>query len=60
MLYNLHIPHLTHDVAHLVVAIAAVVLIIGLAVLVEYFVFNSAYLDPLHSTRQMIMTPFAR
>jgi hypothetical protein len=56
---DLHFPHSTQDVAHLV-AIMAAALIVGIPVLVEYFILNSAYLDPPQSTRQMIMMPFAR
>ncbi|HYG88088.1 MAG TPA: hypothetical protein VD978_17715 [Azospirillum sp.] len=60
MRYHLHFPHSTHDVVHLVAMMAAAALIVGIPVLVEYYIFNTAYVDPLQGTRQMIMTPFAR
>ena len=64
----LHFPHSTQDVVHLVAMIAAAALIVGIPVLAEYFIINSAYLrsarehaaDDLDAIRALVETTETR
>jgi hypothetical protein len=60
MRYKLHFPHSTQDVLHLAAMLVVAAIIVGGLVLVEYYIINRFYVDPLQNTRPMIIAPVAR